>query len=78
MFFANLAVSPQQSLIFRAGAVLSIKARNLRGAHCDLPSLVPWMRVDVFDFVLGEAMDKADFTMEDLKDPERLKFLLMK
>ena len=23
-------------------------------------------------------MDKADFTMEDLKDPERLKFLLMK
>eukprot|EP00435_Cladocopium_sp_Y103_P066665 s694_g28.t7 len=25
-----------------------------------------------------EAMDKADFSMEDLKDPERLKFLLMK
>lgn len=23
-------------------------------------------------------MDKADFSMEDLKDPERLKFLLMK
>ena len=25
-----------------------------------------------------QAMDKADFSMEDLKDPERLKFLLMK
>ena len=65
LLFANLAVSPQQRLIFRAAAVLSIKSPQ--------PS-----RRSVWFTIPGEAMDKADFTMEDLKDPERLKFLLMK
>lgn len=64
LLFANLAVSPQQRLIFRAVAVLSISPQ---------PS-----RRSVWFTIPGEAMDKADFTMEDLKDPERLKFLLMK